>query len=317
MSATATLRIGRVSQTARPANNAAHIERYARRVFPPAFASTLLDWGDSVRRDLPWRRTRDPWAVMVSELMLQQTQVARVVPKFEAFVRAYESPTDCASAPLADVIAAWAGLGYNRRAVNLHRAAVEIRDRHSGQVPSTIAELLALPGIGPYTARAVLAFAFERDVGVVDVNVGRLLARWSGHAFALREAQATADSLVPVGSGWRWNQTLFDLGATVCTARAPSCGECPVSDWCTWRGAGEDPATGSAAISARQPRFEGSDRQGRGRLVNALRDRPIARGDAARVMGWPDDASRAERVAASLVVDGLVVVDEDGYSLPR
>src|SRR5262249_802442 len=150
----------------------------------------LLDWSAESRRDLPWRRTRDPWAILVSELMLQQTQVARVVPRYEEFLDRFPTAAACASADVGDVITMWAGLGYNRRAVNLHRCAGAVVSSHGGSLPDSLDALTALPGIGPYTARAVLAFAFERDVAVVDTNVGRVLARWDGRSLTAKEVQA-------------------------------------------------------------------------------------------------------------------------------
>jgi adenine-specific DNA glycosylase len=142
-----------------------------------AGVAALLAWGARHRRDLPWRRSRDPWAVLVSELMLQQTQVARVVARYEEFLAELPDPAACAAASAGDVVLAWAGLGYNRRAVNLHRAARAIVDRHNGEVPDSLPDLVALPGVGPYTARAVLVFAFDRDVGLVDTNAGRFVSR--------------------------------------------------------------------------------------------------------------------------------------------
>jgi A/G-specific adenine glycosylase len=279
-------------------------------------AAALLGWFAERRRDLPWRRTRDPWAVLVSELMLQQTQVARVLPRYEAFLDRWPTPAACAAAPQAEVVTAWAGLGYNRRAVNLHRCARAVVADHGGRLPDDLASLLALPGVGPYTARAVLAFAFERDhVGVLDTNAARLLARWTGRSLKPKEAQAAADGAVPAGLGWAWNQAVLDLGATVCRARSPRCNECPVAAWCAWGRAGRpdpDPAVGSAGVSGGQSRFEGSDRQGRGRLVDALRRGPVAAADLAGAAGWPDDPERAERVARTLVVDGLAVLDGSG-----
>jgi A/G-specific adenine glycosylase len=254
--------------------------------------------------------------VLVSELMLQQTQVARVLGRYEAFLERWPTPAACAAADQADVVTAWAGLGYNRRAVNLHRCARVVVDRHGGALPTDLAGLLALPGIGPYTARAVLAFAHEADhVGVLDTNAARVLARWSGRSLGRAEAQAAADAAVPAGAGWSWNQAMLDLGATVCLARAPRCDECPVAAWCAWRVAGcpaPDPAVGSAGVSGGQSRFEGSDRQGRGRLVAALRAGPVPAAALPAAMGWPDDRPRAERVARTLVADGLVEVDDDG-----
>lgn len=269
----------------------------------------LLAWWGGRGRDLPWRRTRDPWAILVSEVMLQQTQVARVEPRYRAFLDRFPTPVACAAAPVSDLIDEWAGLGYNRRAVNLHRCATAVTEQHGGTFPDELAELLALPGIGPYTARAVLTFAHERDVGVVDTNVGRVLARWAGRSLTAREAQAEADAHVPTGRGWSWNQAMFDLGAAVCTKRTARCDECPVADTCAWQLAGgkdPDPAVGSAAVSGGQSRFEGSDRQGRGRLVDALRgEGRVEPADLATRAGWPDDPDRAWRVAETLVVDGL------------
>ena len=283
---------------------------------PATRGAALLAWSEADRRDLPWRRTRDPWAVLVSELMLQQTQVARVVPKYEAFLAAYPTVADAAAAPVADLIGHWQGLGYNRRAVNLHRTAVAVTTEHGGTFPDTVAGLRALPGIGPYTARAVLAFAFERDVGVVDTNVGRVLARWTGRPLRPAEVQALADAAVPAGSGWAWNQAMFDLGAGVCTKRRAHCDRCPVRAWCAWSAAGcpdPDPAVGSAAVAGGQSRFEGSDRQGRGRLVDALRaDGEVPTTRLAARAGWPDDPDRAQRIAEALVADGLARWTSDG-----
>jgi A/G-specific adenine glycosylase len=254
--------------------------------------------------------------VLVSELMLQQTQVARVVPSYERFVADLPSPAACAAVPVGDVVRLWAGLGYNRRAVNLHRAAGVIVARHGGALPDDLASLLELPGVGPYTARAVLAFAFDRDVGVVDTNAARVLARRTGRPLSRREVQHLADAVVPEGRGWTWNQAVLDLGATVCTSRAPRCGDCPLASGCAWRVAGcpdPDPARGSAGVSKGQSRFEGSDRQGRGRLVEHLRrDGRVAPDALAASDGWPDDVDRAAAAARSLVRDGLAVELPDG-----
>jgi A/G-specific adenine glycosylase len=285
----------------------------------PAGPLDLLDWFAARRRDLPWRRTRDPWAVLVSEVMLQQTQVDRVVPRWESFLARFPSVAACAAAPAGDVLDEWVGLGYNRRAVNLWRAAVVVTERHGGCLPRSLVELLALPGVGPYTARAVLAFAYEVDVGVVDTNVGRVLARRAGRPLRAREVQALADAAVPPGQGWAHNQAMLDLGATICSARAPSCEQCPARQGCTWSAAGlpdPDPAFGSAGVSGRQARYEGSDRQGRGRLVAALRAASVPLAHLADVMGWPHEPARAERVACAVVRDGLAVRDGETYRLP-
>ena len=253
--------------------------------------------------------------------MLQQTQVARVLPRYEAFVDRWPTVAACAAAPVADIVTAWAGLGYNRRAVNLHRCARMVVTERGGVLPDDLAGLLALPGVGPYTARAVLAFAHERDgVGVLDTNAARVLARHAGRPLGRAEAQAAADRAVPGGRGWAWNQAMLDLGATVCQARRPACGECPIGAGCAWHLAANpmpDPAVGSAGVSGPQSRFEGSDRQGRGRLVDALRSAPVPASQLATTMGWPDDEPRARRVAATLVGDGLAEVTETGtHHLP-
>jgi A/G-specific adenine glycosylase len=247
--------------------------------------------------------------------MLQQTQVPRVIPKYEAFLERFPNAASCAASPVADVIRAWSGLGYNRRAVALHSAARQISEL--GRFPESVSALCELPGVGPYTARAVLAFAFETDVAIVDTNIARVLARTHGRSLTAREAQRIADALVPAGQSWAWNQALMDIGATICTSRAPDCDRCPLSVSCVWRGGPSvDPAVGSAFVSRRQSRFAGSDRQGRGYLLRALSEAPVTPESLPRVMGWPDDASRAEQVAATLVTDGLAVKRDGAYRLP-
>jgi A/G-specific adenine glycosylase len=271
----------------------------------------LLSWSARTRRDLPWRHTRDPWAILVSEVMLQQTQVPRVLPKYHAFLERFPSAAVCAASPVADVVREWAGLGYNRRAVNLHRTAVTVVERHGGEFPDDLDALMALPGIGPYTARAVLAFAFGHDVGIVESNTGRVLARVAGRPLSQTEAQRFADDVVPAGEGWAWNQAMIDLGATVCLRRAPKCGECPVAAHCHWHG-GPDPA----APANKQSTFAGSDRQGRGRLVDAMRLAPVPFDHIPDASGWPDDPARANRAADSLIADGLAVELDGELRLP-
>jgi A/G-specific adenine glycosylase len=263
----------------------------------------VLAWGAPRLRDLPWRHTRDPWKVLVSEVMLQQTQVARVIERWPRVLARFPTPRACARAPLADVLREWQGLGYPRRARNLHAAATAIES--AGSFPSDLAGLLALPGVGPYTARAVQAFAFEADAAVVDTNIARVYARLAGRRLTAGEVQAHADAALPAGDAWVWNQCLMDLGALVCRP-VPACGECPLARQCAWhaRSGSPDPAAGSAGVSRRQARFEGSDRQARGRLLSVLIGGPVDASVVAGVM-QRDDATGA-RLLDSLVADGLV-----------
>jgi A/G-specific adenine glycosylase len=254
--------------------------------------------------------------------MLQQTQVERVVPRWHRFLERFPDESRCASAGVGAVVEEWAGLGYNRRAVSLHRCAQAVVDDHGGRFPGDLEALLDLPGVGPYTARAVLAFAFERDVAVVDTNVGRILARHGGEPLGPRRAQAAADALVPEGEGWAWNQALLDLGATVCRKQRPDCDRCPLAASCAWHGAGRpdpDPAVGSHGVSRSQSRFEGSFRQGRARLLDALRAGGVlAPGEWRSACGWERegsawDADDARRAAEALVAEGLAVVTSTGH----
>lgn len=266
--------------------------------------------------------------MLVSEAMLQQTQVARVLERYSPFLSRFPDPATMASAPLADVLDAWAGLGYYRRARDLHRTAVAIVAQYDGRVPEDLDALLELPGIGAYTARAVLALALEHDHGVVDTNVARVLARaLSGEPLTASRVQRLADALVPAGSAWLHNQALLDLGATICVARTPRCELCPLSGGCAWRAAGggvmphqvPDPARTTAGTSRPQAPFAGSDRQGRGRLLAALR------GPSGVGVGAPEldgltgfaDGERSRRVADGLVADGLARWDGDALRAPR
>jgi A/G-specific adenine glycosylase len=237
--------------------------------------------------------------------MLQQTQVERVVPHYERFVEAYPTPAACAAGGSAEVVRRWSGLGYNRRALNLHRAATRIVDVHGGHVPSDDGELRTLPGVGAYTARAVRSFGFGQDVAAVDTNGVRVLARAvAGSRLSATAAFALGDRLVPRAGSWEFNQSMFDLGATVCRAR-PDCDGCPLRRQCAWRRrGGEDPWRASPAARP-QSAFSGSDRQGRGRLLEALRNAAVPASEVAGVCGWPDDVVRAQRVATSLVEEGF------------
>jgi A/G-specific adenine glycosylase len=237
----------------------------------------LLRWFRDVQRDLPWRRTRDPYAILVSEVMLQQTQVDRVLPYYARFLERFPTVQALAEAPVADVIKLWAGLGYNRRAVNLQRAAQVVVSEYGGQFPADPDELRKLPGLGAYTAGAVAAFAFERDVVFLDTNMRRVVTRlvFGVESVPEREVLAAAQELLPPGHGWEWNQALIEFGALQCTARKPACIVCPLSDQC----AAFPYIQGAlAAPKARQrpaERFETSSRYYRGRIVERLRELPV------------------------------------------
>ena len=275
--------------------------------------ASIFSWITPRLRQLPWRDTRDPWHVLVSEVMLQQTGVSRAMPKWQMFVDAFATPADCAGAPLGDVLRLWQGLGYPRRARNLQAAARVIVEQHNGLTPSTLDELLALPGVGPYTARAVLAFAFEEDAAVVDTNIARVLARFHGRTLKARDAQKLADDWVPQGEAWLWNQALMDLGATICRPQ-PTCDECPLREKCSWRGAGPDPSVGSAGVSVAQAKFAGSDRQARGRLMKQLGECAVPVHAVAEIMDR--SAEIAMRLVNDLISDGLIVRHNDELMLP-
>lgn len=277
------------------------------------FTSEVLAWGVPRLRDLPWRRRRDPWAILVSEVMLQQTQVARVIPRWHAFLERFPTPAVCAAAPLGDVLRDWQGLGYPRRARDLHATAQRVVEL--GGFPRDLAGLLALPGIGGYTARAVMAFAFGLDAAVVDTNIARVYARVSGERLTPKRVQSLADEHAPSGDAWAWNQCLMDLGAVLCRPSNPRCVDCPVRMRCTWhRNGGLDPAVGSSGVSTKQARFDGSDRQARGRLMNALSAGPVRRSDVTAVM--QRDEETAARLLAALIAEGLCRPDRLTIRLP-
>lgn len=279
-------------------------------------AVALLQWGSGSLRDLPWRRTRHPWHVLVSEVMLQQTSVARVLPKFEAFINAFPTPSALAEAPLGDALQLWSGLGYPRRCRNLQEAARVISRDFNDEFPSTLEQLQSLPGIGQYTSRAILAFAFEHDVAVVDTNVSRVLSRLEGRAMKARELQDMANGFVPQGLGWEWNQVMMDFGARHCTLRSPHCETCPLKKMCAWHGKGEDPAPLSSGASKPQARFEGSDRQARGRVMKAVGEGVVNPADLVMAMGLENDPQRAHKLMDALVAEGLLTRVGKRLTLP-
>lgn len=284
----------------------------------------LLAWYRSDARPLAWRRTHDPYRIMVSEIMLQQTQVARVQPIYGAFIERFPTVQSLAAAPRGDVLRAWRGLGYNRRAVSLHRAAQIIAGQHAGRVPDSLVKLRELPGVGEYTARAVLAFAYRRDTAPVDVNVARVVSRAVvGEPLTRKETQDVADGLVPAGRGSVWSAALMDLGARYCTTATPRCSACPVAAACAWRLAGDadpaaqvpDPAAATALQSRPQGAFAGSDRYHRGRLVDMLRRGPVECDDLPKAAEL-DDTGRLVALTRSLVEEGMAEWSEGTLHLP-
>jgi len=274
-------------------------------------ATTVTAWFDGHARDLPWRHpSAGPWGVLVSEVMLQQTPVSRVLPAWRDWLERWPDPASLAADPPAEAIRAWGRLGYPRRALRLHACAVAIVERHGGAVPDDLRALLALPGIGGYTARAVAAFAFGQRQPVVDTNVRRLVARAvagrpdAGPATTAADL-AAVDALLPARDrpAARASAALMELGALVCTARSPRCADCPLGTVCAWRLAGSPPAQGP---SRRPQAYAGTDRQVRGLLLAVLRDEHIPVPEARLDQVWPDTTQRS-RALAGLVADGLVV----------
>ena len=251
-------------------------------------AEALLAWYERVRRPLPWRSTRDPYALLVSEVMLQQTQAARVVPYYERFLVRFPVPGALAEAPAAVAIAAWSGLGYNRRVLALRAAACVVAEQ--GWPPPE--RLEELPGVGPYTAAAVASFAWDAPMAAVDTNVRRVIERRDGMRRTPRALARRAAELVPEGRAAAWNQAMMELGATICRPRRPRCGECPLRAGCA------GPEAVPPITAPPGERFEDSDRWARGRVLAAL-----VAGDAQPRLG-PD---RRERALAGLARDGLVV----------
>ncbi|HNM86115.1 MAG TPA: A/G-specific adenine glycosylase [Mycobacterium sp.] len=278
-------------------------------------AGELIAWFDREGRDLPWRAAGvSAWQILVSEFMLQQTPVARVLPIWVDWVARWPTPSATAAAGPADVLRAWGKLGYPRRAKWLHECAVAIARDHDDVVPSDVDALLALPGIGSYTARAVACFAYRQPVPVVDTNVRRVIARAvHGRADASAPApvrdEADVAALLPDDAAApRFSAALMELGALVCTARNPKCGVCPLTA-CAWRSAGHPPGSGTVK---RVQKYAGTDRQVRGRLLDVLRgnDFPVTR--AQLDVAWLTDTAQRDRALDSLLVDGLVEQTSDG-----
>lgn len=270
---------------------------------------------DGLTRDLPWIGTGNPWAVVVSEFMLQQTQTSRVVGPWQRFMSSFPTPEACAAAPLSEVLRHWEGLGFHRRAKFLHETARALCERHGGAVPSDVGALRALPGVGAYTANAIASFAFDAPIGILDTNVGRVLARAiANERLNGVEAQQLVDALVPKQGSANFNQALLDLGAQFCSA-TPRCESCPVKRVCRWhQDGGDDPAVASAAVSKKQKPFKGSDREIRGRLLAALRESRKNWVTLAAATATTDE-DRVRRCLQGLVDDGLVVENRGRWAL--
>ncbi len=288
---------------------------------PRAIAGRILTWYDQHARDLPWRRPdATPWAILVSEFMLQQTPVERVREPWQAWLDRWPTPEALAAAPVGEAVRAWGRLGYPRRALRLHQAATMITERFGGVVPSAVADLRTLPGVGSYTAAAIASFAYARRELVLDTNVRRVLHRvvlGSAYPPAVpnRLELAVADRLAPRDPqrAARWAVASMELGALVCLARTPRCAKCPIQDLCAWRLAGSPAWTGPPR---RGQAYAGTDRQCRGALLAVLRssDQPVERSELDQA--WPDARQRA-RALESLLADGLGVELPDGrWALP-
>jgi A/G-specific adenine glycosylase len=269
--------------------------------------AALLEWYAHEGRDLPWRRTRDPYAVLVAEVMLQQTQVERVIPKWHAWLARFPSFHHLAASSRADAVRAWQGLGYNLRAVRLHAIAQQVVESHGGRLPGRAEELLELKGIGRYTAGAVACFAFEQPVAMVDTNVRRVVSR----VFLTDEPEAVAQAVVPARAAYAWNQALMDLGATVCTARRPLCLVCPLRTECAAAGGPHRVREVRGTYAAARERSAAEGRARRGRVVDVLRSLPpgawIELAELGARLDPSEPTARVAGVVERLAEDGLVV----------
>ncbi len=304
--------------------------------------SYLLQWYAAEQRELPWRATSDPYAILVSEIMLQQTQVDRVLPKYHQFLAAFPTLADLAAASTADVISVWVPLGYNRRAVSLQSIARQVIAEYNGRIPDTIDELLKLKGVGRYTAGAIACFAYRRQVATVDTNIRRVLHRiFLGLEQAeprVSDAQilTLAGQVLPAGEAYNWNQALMDLGATICTSANPQCGNCPLQTECRAYNEMSQYSLFPSGTVLRQLRkvaekkagyqnqpFKTTNRYFRGRIVDFLRSIPGSQRTSLPALGphiKPDftaeDLPWLQKIIAGLAKDGLVDLTEEGVKLP-
>lgn len=300
-----------------------------------AIATTLIEWFRQHGRDLPWRHTRDPYRILVSELMLQQTQVERVIPKYHTFLALFPDVYALAAAPTSAVITAWQGLGYNRRAIYLQRTAQAVVTQYAGQFPHDVAALRALPGIGDYTSGAIACFAFEQDVAFLDTNIRRVVLRlWSdphGDIPDEKALRSLAAQQVPAGQGWWWNQAIMELGAVTCTATKPKCTACPLRGFCNDYAARLAADHALAPLPSRTVRrvaerkdapFVGSNRYIRGRIIDYLRQTPTGTDQPALAahlitLGLSVDEAKLTAIIAGLARDGLIHLDRHIIRLPE
>jgi A/G-specific adenine glycosylase len=282
--------------------------------FPPEARLAILDWYAARGRPLAFRRTADPYAILVSEAMAQQTQAARAAERWERFMSRFPTVEALAASTLADVLREWQGLGYDRRGRNLWLAAREIVAKHGGHVPSDVTTLETLPGVGPYTARAIAAIAYGIPVGAVDTNVRRVLGRivaGDAKAFSTRAMQDLADAAVPTDQPGAWTHAVMDVGATLCRAAKADCADCPAARWCRFAQAGVTLPSRAAAPRGRSaPPFRSTTRWLRGRVLDRLRTAP---GETWVVVEAPigdHDRPAVDRALAALAIDGLIELDE-------
>jgi len=304
--------------------------------------SALLAWYEQEQRDLPWRLTNDPYAILVSEVMLQQTQVDRVLPKYQQFLTAFPTLADLAKASTADVIAVWVPLGYNRRAVSLQSIARQVLAEYDGRIPDTIDELLKLKGVGRYTAGAIACFAYHKQVATVDTNIRRVLHRvFLGLEHPDPKANDTqmlmlAEHVLPTGHAYNWNQALMDMGATVCTSGNPLCGDCPLQQQCAAYTEMSQYSLFPSGTVLRQLRkvtekktgyqakpFTSTNRYFRGRIVDLLRSTPAQQRISLAALGpqikpefGEQDYDWLQKIIEGLVRDGLLDANEEGVRLP-
>ena len=309
----------------------------------PDIREALISWFGEAARNLPWRRTRDPYHILVAEVMLQQTQVDRVVPKYHTFLDQFPTIEALAAAPAAEVIRAWSGLGYNRRAVNMQRTARAVLEQYGGAFPRDITELRTLPGIGPYTAGALACFAFEQDIAFMDTNIRRVVRRVfvgpeDRNATSEARLLTIAQAAIPPNNGWTWNQAIMELGALICTAATPACWRCPLRRHCrdyAARRTNDEQLFETATATSEQPRqrrlaerressYAGSSRFYRGRIVEILRQQPpgtpLALGELGhRIKDGFDDDERAWLLGLleGLARDGLLLLEGEAVQLPE